>query len=443
VLAGTLLDQAPPSVIADPGSYAQWLERAHSRYGLWTGVFDFFQLFNVFHSFWFRLIIGLLTANIIICSVNRWRGIWTTLFKTRVRMGDAFFQYARYRASLPAAMPAPAAAEIVKRALSRSRYRVQTQADADSVAIYADRNRFSKFGTFPAHLSIILILAGAIAGGLWGFKDDQFIVSEGATRELGLGTGIAVKLEQFTDEYYLDGPPKDYRSDIVIYDNGVPVKEGTVRVNSPMRYHGISFHQSFYGQTALMEVQDQAGRVLFKEGVPLAWQTSQGKRPLGNFNLPEHNLAVYVIGPVSGETDPLVPAGEMRVEVYRLDSDKFVTTDNVTQGTPKDLAGLNFTFQREQRFTGLKVVKDPGANIIWVASGLMVLGLVMLFYFPHRRLWALCKSRPDGTSEVHLGMTAQRDLSLAEEFDKLRKKVSHHLGIDEQEHPRAEGGQEV
>ncbi len=443
VMTGTLLDQAPPSVIADSASYAQWLERARSKYGLWTGVFDFFQLFNVFHSLWFRLIIGLLTANIIVCSVNRWRGIWTTVFKTRVRMGDAFFQHARYNAALSVAVPAPEAAALVKRALSRAHYRVRTQADADSVAIYADRNRFSKFGTFLAHLSIILVLAGAIAGGVWGFNDDQFIVSEGATRQLGLGTGIAVKLEQFSDEYYLDGPPKDYRSDIVIYDNGVPVKEGTVRVNSPMSYHGISFHQSFYGQTALMQVKDADGRVLFNEGVPLAWQTSQGNRPLGNFSLPEQNLAVYVIGPVSGQNDPLVPAGEMRVEVYRLDSDKLVTTDNVTQGAPKDLAGLNFTFQREQRFTGLKVVKDPGANIIWAAGALMVLGLVMLFYFPHRRLWALCKSRPDGTSEVRLGMTAQRDLSLAEEFDKLRKKVSHHLGTDEPSKHRAEGGRDV
>jgi len=443
VLVGTLLDQAPPSVIADAASYDQWLERARTRYGPWTGVFDFFQLFNVFHSFWFRLIIGLLTANIIVCTLNRWKGIWTTVFKTRVRMGDNFFQHTRYNAALAVAAPMPATAERVKRALSRSHYRVQTQADADSVAFYADRNRFSKFGTFLAHLSIVLILAGAIAGGLWGFKDDQFIVSEGATRELGLGTGIAVKLEQFTDEYYLDGPPKDFRSDIVIYDNGVPVKEGTVRVNSPMRYNGIAFHQSFYGQTALMQVKDETGRVLFNEGVPLAWQTSQGNRPLGNFNLPEQNLAVYVIGPVSGETDPMVPAGEMRVEAYRLDSNKLVATGNVSQGTPKDLAGLNFTFQREQRFTGLKVVKDPGANIIWVAGALMVLGLVMLFYFPHRRLWALCKSRPDGTSEVRLGMTAQRDISLAEEFNKLRKKVSRDLGIVERDKDGAEGGQDV
>jgi cytochrome c biogenesis protein len=443
VMAGTLLDQAPPSVIADPASYAQWLTQARTKYGVWTNIFDFLQLFNVFHAFWFRLLIGLLTANIIVCTVNRWRGIWSTVFGTRVRMGDAFFQHARYNACLDAAMPASAAAERVKRALSRSHYRVVTEAAPESVAIYADRNRFSKFGTTLSHLSIVLILAGTIVGGIWGFRDSGFIVPEGTTRELGLGTHISVGLEHFTDEYYLEGPPKDFRSDIVIYDNGVEVKRGTIRVNSPMSYKGISFHQAFYGQTAVMDVKDPAGKALYSSGVPLAWQTRDGSRPVGNFTLPEQNLVVYVIGPKSGENDPMVPAGEMRVEIYRQDSDATVAVDNLSQGTPKELAGLNFTFQREQRFTGLKVVKDPGVNIIWAASALMVLGLVMLFYFPHRRLWALVKSRPDGTAEVRLGMTAQRDMSLAEEFNGVRRKVGRALGIAQFSEDPAQGGEDV
>src|SRR3990170_3118435 len=66
VLAGTLLDQAPPYVIADPTLYEQWLERARTKYGVWTDLFDFLQLFNVFHALWFRLLIALLTASIII-----------------------------------------------------------------------------------------------------------------------------------------------------------------------------------------------------------------------------------------------------------------------------------------------------------------------------------------------------------------------------------------
>ena len=444
VFAGTMLDQAPPSVVADRDLYAQWLERARTKYGVWTDVFDFLQLFNTFHNFWFKGLIALLTTNIIICSFNRWKGIWTTVFPVRIRMGDAFFQHARFNASFAVAMPTAEAAQRVRRALSRSRYRVRTQPDESSVAIYADRNRFSRFGTFFSHLSIVLILAGTVIGGMWGFKDNEFIVAEGAVREVGRGTNLAVRLEHFTDEYYLEGPPKDFRSEIVIYEGGEEVKRGTVRVNSPMGYKGVRFHQAFYGQAAMMEVKDpSSGAILHSAAVPLAWQTREGDRPIGSFDLHGQEMTAYVIGPRSGEDDPLVPAGEMRVEIYRDNAGTLVTADNLSQGTPKQVAGLEYTFQRETRFTGLKVVKDPGVNLIWVASSLMVLGLAMLFYFPHRRLWALCKSRPDGTAEVRLGTTAQRDISLEGEFGRVRTRVARALGLRQGGGDAAEGGSDV
>lgn len=439
VLAGTLLMQAPPSVMANPASYDQWLEQARAKYGIWTGPLEALQFFNVFHSLWFRLLIGLLTINIIVCSVNRWKGIWSMVFPARVRMGDAFFEHARLSARLDADMPPAVAVERAKRAFARSRYRVKTQTSPDAIAFIVDKNRFSRFGTFFSHLSIILILAGAIIGGIWGISDPGFVVSEGEIRDLGMGTNISVELEHFADEYYLEGPPKDFRSELIIYDNGVEVKRGTVRVNTPMSYGGYRFHQSFFGNTAVMDVRDQNGTVLFENGVALAWQTQDG-RPVGSFRLPERNLTVYVVGPLSGWDDPAIPAGEMRVEIYRQDTGTLVTMENLIQGTPEEVADLTFTFQRERRFTGLRVVKDPGVNIIWAACGFMILGLVMLFYFPPRRLWALCKSRPDGTTEFQMATTAQTDMSATEEFRELTNRVRLALGIAAVDSDDTEGG---
>lgn len=444
VMAGTLLDQAPASVFGDSAAYQQWLDLARGKYGTtWANIFNFLQLFNVFHSWWFRVLVALLTANIIVCSINRWKGIWTTAFRTRVRMGDAFFQHSRFNATMVAPMSLDTAAERVKRALSRARYRVQTQADAGSVAIYADRYRLSKFGTFFSHLSIVMILAGTIVGSLWGFSDGQFIVAEGTTRDVGHGTGLSVRLEHFTDEYFLEGPPKDYRSELVIYNNGVEVKQGETHVNSPLSYHGVVFHQAFFGQTAVMQVKDASGAELWNAPVPLAWQSVNGNRPLGSFTLAGKNMAVYVIGPQqNGTNDPLIPAGEMRVEVYTQTTDTLVKADTLTQGTPKELGGLTFTFLREGRFTGLKITKDPGANLIWIAAALMIVGLVALFYFPHRRLWAICKERPDGSAEVRIATTSQRDLAQESHFEQLRERVGMALGIPQADKP-AEGGKDV
>jgi cytochrome c biogenesis protein len=448
VLIGTLLEQAPPGVRADAASYQEWLARARGKYGFWTDIFDRLQFFNVFSSLFFRVLVGLLAINTIVCTINRWKSIWTQTFHTRVRMGDSFFQHARFNATFESALPASEAAQQVGRAFSKSRYRVKNDAAPGSVALFADKNRLTRFGTFLTHIGIVLILAGTVVGNMWGFKDNQFVVPEGMAAPLGQNTNLSLKLDHFADRWdAASGGPTDYASDVVLYENGKEVKSATIRVNSPLRYKGIAFHQAFYGQTALMKVEDGSGKVLFEQPVALAWQSRDGNRPLGNFQLTQQNLDVWVFGPRSGENDPLVKAGEMRVEVYRGNT-RVASPENLTQGTSKELVkdmGLTFTFLREGRFTGLKVVKDPGVNIIWAASGLMVFGMMMLFWLPRRRVWAIAKELPGGGSEVRIGMPAQRDLSLAGEFDGLRAKVGKALGVKDAggDSNEEEGGKHV
>jgi cytochrome c biogenesis protein len=133
----------------------------------------------------------------------------------------------------------------------------------------------------------------------------------------------------------------------------------------------------------------------------------------------------------------------MRGELYEQESGRLIAVQNLSQGTPQEMEGLEFTFQREGQFTGLKVVKNPGINLIWIAATLMIVGLVTLFYFPHRRLWALCKPRPDGTAEVSMRMTAQRDIGLSAEFDRMNDKVAGEIGATQESGDAGKGGEDV
>jgi len=338
--------------------------------------------------------------------------------------------HARFNVHIEASMPRDEATERVRRTLAHAHHRVRTDVDGGSVALFGDKHRLSRFGTFFTHLSLILILAGAIAGGVWGFKDPSFVVAEGSARELGLGTGMTVRLDRTVNDYYPDGRPKTLQSDLTLFENGKPVKQGSVLVNSPLRYKGIAFHESYFGQAAVLKVQDSSGRVIFSDAVPLALKGADGLRPVGKFELPDLGITVLLVGTQTGAADSLVPPGEIRVDVYE-DSIRAVRPQNLVQGKPSELLeGLTFTFERENLFAGLAVVKDPGTSIIWIAGTLMILGMVMLFYLPPRRLWALCTERPDGTTEVLLGMPAQRDISLAGEFERLAAKVTKDLGSD-------------
>lgn len=431
-LAGTLISQAPGPVRANPASYERWLEDAGGKFGSWTGLMDRLQMFYLFSSIWFRFLVAALAANIIVCTINRWSSIRTTVFSPRVRMQPTFFDRSKVRAAFAVDLPQERAVGALRRGLKTAGYRSVSES-GETVALYADRFRLSRLGTFLTHLSLVLLLVGAILGQLWGWKDDQFVVAEGATRPLVLVPEISVKLEQFQEEWYVEGPPKDFASDLVIYENGEEVKRGTTRVNHPLEYRGIKFSQAFYGNVAVMQVHDAAGTELYNEGVPLAWKARTSDRPVGYFDIPGEGLTAYVVGPEPGAYDTVVPLGSVRLELYDKPTGRLVDVQSLSRNNPVSAEGLTFTFLRERQFTGLKVVKDPGVNVIWLASGLMVLGLVMVFWFPHRRLWALCSPRSGGGTDVRLAATSQRDLGLEKDFETVAGKVRRALAEQQRE----------
>jgi len=426
VLVGTLLDQVPPPIASDAAAYERWLGLARGKYGVWTGTFDRLQFFQIFHALYFRALLALLAVNIVVCTVNRWRGIWLTVFHTRVRASEAFLVHARHHARFEAAMPAQEAAARLRTRLARARYRVSVEDSPGSVALFADKNRLSRFGTFLSHLSLVLILLGAMAGGVWGFVDPGFTVAQGSTRDLGLGTGLSLRLNEFADQYDAQGMPSDYRGDVALLEHGRLVKTGVVRVNSPLRYKGVAFHLGSFGQAAVMNVRDSAGDVIFSGGVPLSMQTSDGQYPVGAFDLPDQGLSVYVLAPRPGEPGGAIRPGDIRMELYR-NYVRVASPAVLSLGVPVEFEDLTFTFERETRFVGFKVVKNPGMNIVWAACGFMMAGLVMLFYFPRRSLWLLCSDRPGGSSEILVGMPAQRDFSLTAEFERVRARLAAAL----------------
>ncbi len=56
---------------------------------------------------------------------------------------------------------------------------------------------------------------------------------------------------------------------------------------------------------------------------------------------------------------------------------------------------------KQHYYTGLQLAQDPGMNIVWLGSAMLVFGLCIMFYMPHRKLWLVI--RP-GTKEVHISL---------------------------------------
>jgi cytochrome c biogenesis protein len=417
-LVGTLLAQAPAGMTADPAAYTSWLASIHSKYGGWTPVLDKLGLFSVFSSIWFKGITVLLATSILACSVNRAPRLWKLAFHPHTRMGQTFFTHAPLRATVLASAGPDTALDDVRTVLKSHRFRTITDLGENEVNLYADRFRWGPFGTVIAHISFVIILVGFFLSATTGFKNTNFVAPVGSIVQVGNGTGLSVKAMSFNDSYYENGSPKDYVSDLIVYKNGVQVDRQMVRVNQPLRRDGVSFYQSFFGQAASMLVKDSAGKTIYGDAVALAFQSDDGTHAIGQFDMKSKGLSVYVVTAASGKPDPAIKAGQIELEIHQDGKNDPIATQVVDQGKPTTIAGVSYTFQRTVAFTGLTVAHDPGANFVWVGSGLLVIGLFLVFFFPHRRIWVRVR-KTSGGSEILCASTMKRDAAFTPQFNQL------------------------
>lgn len=421
-VVGSLVIQMPPGTAADPAARADWLAEVQPKYGALTGPMNALQVFEIFNSVYFRILVAGLTVSLIACSVRRIPGMVRTATNPRVEVSPAFFEHApQHEAIVVRQSPAEALA-LVQGVLRGRRYRTLTTGEG-TVHVYADRFRWAPFSGLIGHLSLVVILAGGILGAMFGYRDSQFTLAEGATLPVAAVPGLSIELLDFTDRYDpVTGGPIDYASQVVLYRDGAEIDRHTVRVNDPLRYEGLTFYQAFYGSAAVLTVTGADGGTIVSQGVPLAWRTTADNRPVGSFAIPGTDYVGWVLGTL-GNRDRLVKPGQMQVELYTAVQGTRVDSRVVDQGKAVTMAGLTITFDRETQFTGLNIARDPGVPLIWIGSFLLFAGFLVRFMVPHKRVWGRIVPRPNGGAVLAMATLATRDVAQGGDFELLVNDV--------------------
>jgi cytochrome c biogenesis protein len=427
-LLGALLIQVPSEMARDPQLYSYWVDTiARNKVGGWAPFLSALHLFDVFHSPWFLIAGTLLMLNIFICSINRWSSISLSLRGGAVKLRESYYSTGNIHAELRNRQtPVVEAGRVSERVLKARGYRVRTESDGKNVYIAADKNRYYRLGTYFSHLSLILFVLAFIAGSYFGFRNSGFSVPVGGIREVGHDTGLSLQLTSFVDEYYDNGMPKDYRSEVVLYENGQPVKQSLIRVNHPLAYKGVRFYQAYFGPAVEMLVSGEDGQVIFDGNVPLDSSfDSQGYQYYeGDFDLPEAGLSVRLISSFYAG-DPMIPAGQLAVDV-RQDNEQ-IDLKLIELGTPQEVGGLEFTFLEESKYSGFQVSRDPTNMLIWTASILFVVGICAVLYFPYRQVWVLSHPLGQRNSRLHIRTLAPRGFSSTSELDTLTNQMEKEL----------------
>jgi cytochrome c biogenesis protein len=427
VLIGTLRGSEVPQWIADLIPPAQ-------------GLVDRWYRWDVFKSLPFAFLLGLLAVAITVCTINRAPGLWQSIAQPTVTTTHGFIRSAEISMETASQSSQRELTAQIESALRSRKYRVLSQEHNGETHIYGDRFRFGKLGTFPFHLALIMILVGGIIGARYGFRDNRFVVPEKAMAEVGHGTGLSVYLEEFQDSYNELGQAVEYRSDLVLYENGDEVKRQSITVNNPMTYGSTIFYQSSFGPAVVIKIADRGGNVLFEGPLALAVDFTARDNPdapAGVVDLLPLNKRVYVITPDADprnapELDRLnLRSGEIFVQVRDLgaepDPNVMPPSAVVSQGDPTAVDELTVTFVRESQWSLLQVARNPAIPIFWAATLLMIGGLAIVFYFPHRRIRAIVSSTPSGGSTAAMAPMAKRDWSARRVFEQLAMSINRQF----------------
>ena len=392
------------------------------------GVLNFLDIFDMYHSWWFQLLMVLLGINLVVCSLDRFPGM-LKIVRRRQRFAPGRYQRAFKGDTLRFIGAPEEIAHDLSRRLRSVMGRITLVGEGTSWFLYAEKGRWTRMGVFVVHASVILLLAGGLLGSLFGFEGYMNIPEGETAREVKLrGSDATIPLEfslrcdDFDVSFYDTGAPNEYRSDLVVVEEGGEVLSKRIVVNDPLRYKGISIYQSSYGQVAPESIDfsftSKASGMNYSRtgtmGEPIV--IPEG---LGTFT-PMHFANNYTFrGHAVGDTVLAVLEVEGKAPLQLALPIKFASFDRMRGGAVAVTIG---DFEHRY-YTGLQVTKDPGVWLVYAGFVLLIIGCYITFFMSHRGYMVEVAPVKKGATVTLYGNANKNKLGMEMAIRRLTEKL--------------------
>ena len=435
---GTIYPQENTFIGLDPAEYYA------ENHGTLGQIYYALGLSRTYESWWFLGLLVMIGTSLVVCSLDRVLPLYRALNKQQVRKHPQFLARQRvvYRDKLfgiededDPERRRQREEEWLNRFAERLRkkfYRVYVR---DS-ALMAEKNRFSRWGPYINHIGLIIFLLAALMRTIipgW-YLDEYVSIMEGDIQRLP-GTNYYLKNEKFTVEFYGEDEmspelweqgriiPKLFETKAVLYecvrycdDESAESPEleerlrHDIRVNDPLKYEGVMAYQFDYQFTP---------QIL---SIPVELKDRETGQSYGSFDLVTNNPDTsYAVGPyelslinyypdfayengkpTTKSSRPNAPAyifsikgpgvedGTVHMYFPRPEDKARFAQDRVNEaaGSPFIIEAANMEDVEIALYTTfLNIRVDRGMPFIWIGAAICMIGLVMGFYWHHRRIW--------------------------------------------------------
>jgi cytochrome c biogenesis protein len=436
-IVGTVIEQG-----AEPEKNLMLLKRifgdslAPSAYR----VFESLGFMDMYRSWWFITLLVFFSANLIICSLDRLPRIWRLVREPLKPISPLMVKTVSIRKEMRLKGTPEAVKEKLMQALKSLGFSAQDSSMEDGgFQFYAQKGRYARLGVYVTHLSIIVIMLGAVIGIFFGFNG-YLPLQEGYASDIAYAKdntahklGFTIRCDDFDVEFYdMSDMPKVFKSRLTVIKDGKEVLKKVVEVNSPLRYGGYTFYQSNYGM-----VPDAKGYFILKI------RGSSGKTVTVNRMLGESFVipGTEIVGTIKNFSPALATDNSGKTFTYSdMMNNPAVYIEFSDRGKAKYSGWILRRFPSTWRlpdgnivelvdywgvqYTGLQVRKDPGVWLVYLGSGIMTLGLYLAFFMSHRRIWVLVRREGKHSAVTVLASASKNRPSFERKIERFIADLS-------------------
>ncbi|BFH13274.1 cytochrome c biogenesis protein ResB [Paenibacillus melissococcoides] len=423
---GTIYPQESNFISIDAATYYK------QTYGTLGHIYYLLGLSHTYESWWFITLLVMIGASLVICSLDRVLPLYRALHKQKVRKHEQFITRQRVVYQGDIKEEPEAWLDKMSDALKKRGYRIVR----DDGALLAEKNRFSRWGPYINHIGLIIFLLAVLARSIPGWHMEYYAgFPQGEPREIP-NTPYYLQNDHFTVEYYSeDEMPEQFVKEGRVFaklfetkatlfrcvdkcDDPVaePVLEKVhqhdIRVNEPLEYDGISAYQFDFDLTPKLvavkpELRNPATGEIYGQ-FELKVNRTEREYKVGPYTL-ELTSKFMDFGlnskgePTNLSQEPNAPAFIFLIKgpglsdegepylYFPLQKDKVRFQQDVINGKMAERFELRVPSMEDvtmsESTSYLTVRKDTAMPFIWVGAAISMIGLVMGFYWQHRRVW--------------------------------------------------------
>ena len=401
-------------------------------------ILDTLGFTDMFRSWWFIALLFIFTANLVICSIERLPKIWKVVKEPVKPLTPERLNALSIKREIILKEKVDKASDHAGAVLKKYGFRNAVRKEDKGVQLYAEKGRYSRLGVYVTLLSILLILAGAVIGMLFGFNASLNLpegISSGIAYKnsgMKIPLGFEIRCDNFNVSFYDNSDtPKSYKSRLTILENGSEVIKKVIDVNNPLHYKGITFYQASYGYSPRADSIFQFA-VTSNNGTKENVNVKFGE----SFTIPGTSVTGKVL-----DFSPAIALDESgklyTYEEMMLNPAAFVEfSENGTMKyrqwilvrspqTWKVADGMiEFKHLWGAQYTGLQVRKDPGVWVVYLGCLIMAMGLYTSFFMGHCRVWIWVRAEEGGSKVVIAGSVNKNKISFEQKIDKITKEIT-------------------